>query len=64
MTLEASGVLQYPVTEGATAIVTIKLGLIKIMKKEYDICVELEKRKDTIDIQCPIEPGVLKVSTI
>ncbi|KAA1468191.1 hypothetical protein DENSPDRAFT_793937 [Dentipellis sp. KUC8613] len=43
------------VEEGAYADVTVKLGLIKLLQKSFDLCEEARKANATI--QCPIEEG-------
>ncbi|CAE6412853.1 unnamed protein product [Rhizoctonia solani] len=43
------------ITEGAYADVTVKLGLIKLLKKQFDICEEARSANATI--QCPVEKG-------
>jgi hypothetical protein len=35
--------------------VVVKLGLIKLLTKEFDICEEAEKAD--LDIKCPVQPG-------
>ncbi|CAO3670481.1 unnamed protein product [Rhizopus stolonifer] len=55
------GFLNEEVEEGAYAKVDVKLGLIKLIHKTFDICEELRNHKDEVDIQCPIEKGPLKV---
>ncbi|KAG9080917.1 Phosphatidylglycerol/phosphatidylinositol transfer protein, partial [Ceratobasidium sp. 370] len=47
------------IEEGAYADVTVKLGLIKLLKKEFDICQEARSANATI--QCPIAAGDHKV---
>lgn len=64
MTIEATGTLDEPVETGASAIVLVKLGLVRILQKEFDICDELDKKKDEVKLQCPIQDGNLTVSTI
>ncbi|KAG1057750.1 hypothetical protein G6F43_000430 [Rhizopus delemar] len=55
------GTLLETVEDGAYADVTVKLGLVKLLRKTFDICEELEKHKDEVDIQCPIEKGNFKL---
>ena len=40
----------------------VKLGVVQLLRKKFDICVELEKNKDDVELQCPIEKGDLSVS--
>ncbi|KIM85297.1 hypothetical protein PILCRDRAFT_817296 [Piloderma croceum F 1598] len=48
------------VEEGAYVDVTVKLGLIKLLHKQFDVCEEA--RKSDVDIQCPVEKGPYNVS--
>ncbi|KAH7334395.1 ML domain-containing protein [Rhizoctonia solani] len=43
------------ITEGAYADVTVKLGLIKLLNKRFDICEEA--RNANADVQCPVKTG-------
>lgn len=54
--MKAKFIAQEIIEEGATADVTVKLGLIKILKKTFDICEELRNANATI--RCPIETGL------
>ncbi len=56
------GDLLETVDEGAYAEVVVKIGLVKILQKTFDICEELRKHKNEVDIQCPIEKGPFKVN--
>jgi hypothetical protein len=38
------------------------VGLIKLLHKTFDICEELKKNRDNVNIQCPIEKGPIEVS--
>ncbi|KAH8835697.1 ML domain-containing protein [Flagelloscypha sp. PMI_526] len=53
LTVTATGVAKEVVEDGAQADVTVKLGLIKLIQKTFDICDEAAKANATI--QCPIE---------
>lgn len=64
MIIEATGTLDEPVVPGANADVTVKLGVVKLLHKTFDICEELDKKKDEVELQCPIQDGYLKVSAI
>lgn len=64
MTIEASGTLQEEVTSGSLADITVKLGAVKLLHKRFDLCDELEKKRDDVEIQCPIEKGYLTVSNL
>ncbi|PIG80852.1 hypothetical protein AARAC_009390 [Aspergillus arachidicola] len=43
------------IEEGAYVDVVVKLGLIKLLKKQFDACETLRNYNSTI--QCPVEPG-------
>ncbi|KXN91721.1 Phosphatidylglycerol/phosphatidylinositol transfer protein [Leucoagaricus sp. SymC.cos] len=47
------------VEEGASADVTVKLGLIKLLTKSVDLCEEA--RKADLSVQCPVQPGYYEV---
>ncbi|KAI5453492.1 Phosphatidylglycerol/phosphatidylinositol transfer protein [Naganishia albida] len=48
------------VEEGAWAHVVVKLGLIKLLQKDFDICEEARNANATV--QCPIQPGSYDVN--
>jgi len=43
------------IEEGASADVTVKLGLIKLLQKTFDVCEEARNANATVS--CPVEPG-------
>ncbi|KAH9985440.1 ML domain-containing protein, partial [Russula compacta] len=53
VTVEAS--TQEKVQEGAYADVTVKLGLIKLLQKKFDLCEEA--RNAQASVQCPVDEG-------
>ncbi|KAB5592652.1 ML domain-containing protein [Ceratobasidium theobromae] len=53
LTVTAQGV------DGAYADVTVKLGRVKLLHKEFDICEEA--RNNNVTIQCPVEPGEYEI---
>ncbi|KAF8514485.1 MD-2-related lipid-recognition domain-containing protein [Gautieria morchelliformis] len=55
LTVTASGYVSRTIEDGATADVTVKLGLIKLLSKTFDICEEAKNANATL--QCPVEPG-------
>ncbi|KAG8688404.1 Phosphatidylglycerol/phosphatidylinositol transfer protein [Ceratobasidium sp. 394] len=59
LTVTAIGVADKEIEDGAYADVTVKLGLIKLLKKQFDICEEARSANATI--QCPIGAGDHKV---
>ncbi|GFZ45257.1 Phosphatidylglycerol/phosphatidylinositol transfer protein [Saitozyma sp. JCM 24511] len=48
------------IEEGAYADVTVKLGLIKLLQKTFDVCEEARNANATV--QCPVKPGTYSVS--
>ncbi|KAB5591331.1 hypothetical protein CTheo_5204 [Ceratobasidium theobromae] len=44
-----------PIEEGAYTDVEVKLGLIRILRKKFDICEEARKAK--AEVQCPVASG-------
>lgn len=62
LTIAAAGTLYKPVLPGSTANVQVKLGVVQLLRKTFDICNELEKHKEDVELQCPIEKGYLTVS--
>ncbi|KAI0639779.1 ML domain-containing protein [Trametes polyzona] len=59
LTITVEGVADQDVQDGAYADVTVKVGVIKILQKEFDICEEAQKANASI--QCPVEKGNHKV---
>ncbi|EKM78708.1 hypothetical protein AGABI1DRAFT_114313 [Agaricus bisporus var. burnettii JB137-S8] len=59
LTVTVNGIATDVVQAGAYADVTVKLGLIKLLKKEFDVCEEAHNANLTI--QCPVQPGSYEV---
>ncbi|KAF9044793.1 hypothetical protein BDZ89DRAFT_890204, partial [Hymenopellis radicata] len=55
LTVTVKAVVTEVVEEGAYADVTVKLGLIKILSKTFDICEEA--RNANASISCPVQKG-------
>ena len=53
VTVKASAIEK--IKEGAYADVTVKLGLIKLLQKQFDLCEEA--RNANASVQCPVEKG-------
>ncbi|KAI6153520.1 ML domain-containing protein [Pisolithus tinctorius] len=53
--ITAVGTVNQVVEDGAFADVTVKLGLIKLLHKQFDVC--HEARAANASIQCPVEKG-------
>ncbi|KAG8790361.1 Phosphatidylglycerol/phosphatidylinositol transfer protein [Ceratobasidium sp. 428] len=59
LTITARGVVTRRIEDGAYADVTVKLGLIKLLHKQFDICEEA--RNNNVTVQCPVEPDEYEV---
>ncbi|KAJ3559763.1 hypothetical protein NM688_g134 [Phlebia brevispora] len=59
LTVTVIGEAKERIEEGAYADVTVKVGVIKILQKEFDLCEEA--RNAHADISCPVEKGTHKV---
>ncbi|KAF8591937.1 hypothetical protein K439DRAFT_615359 [Ramaria rubella] len=55
LTVTASGYVSSTIEDGAWADVSVKLGLIKLLTKSFDVCEEAKKAN--VSIQCPVSPG-------
>ncbi|KAJ8596954.1 hypothetical protein M405DRAFT_804559 [Rhizopogon salebrosus TDB-379] len=55
LTVTAVGLAQEVIEDGAYADVVVKLGLIKLLTKRFDVCEEA--RAANASIQCPVEEG-------
>ncbi|KAK9899771.1 hypothetical protein P389DRAFT_192081 [Cystobasidium minutum MCA 4210] len=55
MTIYAEGTAKQRIEKGAYADVIVKLGLIKLLTKRFDICEELQNANASM--KCPIEKG-------
>ncbi|GAA6025280.1 hypothetical protein JCM10207_001281 [Rhodosporidiobolus poonsookiae] len=62
LTIEASGRVKELVDEGTYADVTVKLGLIKLLTKRFDVCEELDNAK--AELSCPIKPDYYKITQV
>ncbi|KAI9572896.1 ML domain-containing protein [Boletus coccyginus] len=60
LTVTVAGTAIETIQDGAYADVTVKLGLIKLLTKQFDVCAEA--RAANVSIQCPIEEGDYVVS--
>ncbi|KAI0348481.1 hypothetical protein BDW22DRAFT_1350698 [Trametopsis cervina] len=59
LTVKVIGEATSTVEDGAYADVTVKVGVIKILQKEFDLCEEA--RNADADIECPVEKGTHEV---
>ncbi|KAN0128413.1 ML domain containing protein [Lactarius tabidus] len=59
LTVTVNAHAQEQVEEGAYADVSVKLGLIKILQKQFDLCEEA--RNANTSVQCPVKQGKYEV---
>ncbi|KAG6334292.1 hypothetical protein ID866_4789 [Astraeus odoratus] len=60
LTVVVKGHVTDTIKDGAYADVTVKLGLIKLLQKQFDLCEEA--RTANASVQCPVEPGAYIVN--
>jgi len=53
LTITANGLVRETIEEGAYANVVVKIGLIKLLQKTFDVCEEARNANATI--QCPVK---------
>ncbi|XBW38495.1 hypothetical protein QEN19_004085 [Hanseniaspora menglaensis] len=54
--MSAKGITKSQINEGSYLEVTVKLGLIQILKKNFDLC-ELLIENDDLGLECPVAAG-------
>ncbi|KAJ7783889.1 ML domain-containing protein [Mycena maculata] len=59
LTVTVKALVTESIEEGASAAVTVKLGLIKLLQKTFDVCEEARNANATVS--CPVEPGPYEV---
>ncbi|KAF9270298.1 hypothetical protein L218DRAFT_992931 [Marasmius fiardii PR-910] len=62
LSVTVNGFASQTIEEGAYANVVVKLGLIKILTKQFNLCEEA--RKANASIQCPIQDGDHQVTQV
>ncbi|EPQ28113.1 uncharacterized protein PFL1_04440 [Pseudozyma flocculosa PF-1] len=55
LTVRAKGTISEEVSDGTFADVVVKLGLIKLLTRRFDVC--QEARANKAELQCPLAPG-------
>ncbi|SAM85015.1 related to phosphatidylglycerol/phosphatidylinositol transfer protein [Ustilago bromivora] len=55
LTVRAKGTVKDEVSDGTFADVVVKLGLIRLLARRFDVCEEA--RTNNADLQCPISAG-------
>ncbi|KAI9318435.1 ML domain-containing protein [Dichotomocladium elegans] len=58
--IEAEGVLHERVDAGAKAHVIVKMGVVQLLRRTFDLCDEAEK--NDMEVQCPVENGYVKIA--
>ncbi|KAL9716170.1 hypothetical protein Ac2012v2_000615 [Leucoagaricus gongylophorus] len=59
LTVKVKAEASETIEDGAYAEVTVKLGLIKLLSKEFDLCEEAHNANTSV--QCPVAPGLYEV---
>ncbi|KAJ7487697.1 ML domain-containing protein [Mycena galericulata] len=59
LTVTVKGLVTETIEDGASADVTVKLGLIKLLQKQFDVCEEARNANTTIS--CPVQPGPYEI---
>ncbi|CAK5282914.1 unnamed protein product [Mycena citricolor] len=62
LVVKATGVANYDIEDGAWADVVVKLGLVKLLHRRFDVCEEA--RNANASIQCPIKEGTHEVTQV
>lgn len=60
LTIKASGTLKEVVKNGAMVEVSVKYGLITLIKNKLDLCEHVSE----IDLECPIDPGEFTLTKV
>ncbi|KAJ7264505.1 MD-2-related lipid-recognition domain-containing protein, partial [Mycena haematopus] len=60
LTIKVEGEAMERIEEGAYADVVVKLGLIKLISKKFDVCEEA--RRANASITCPVEKGEYEIT--
>ncbi|PWN44447.1 hypothetical protein IE81DRAFT_272865, partial [Ceraceosorus guamensis] len=60
LTVTASGIVKSRIEAGTYADVVVKLGLIKLLTRRFDVCEEA--KKNDAEVQCPVEAGEYKIT--
>ncbi|KAJ7655915.1 ML domain-containing protein [Mycena rosella] len=59
LTVTVTGDVLQPIQDGAYADITVKLGLIKLIQKTFDVCEEA--RNANVSVRCPVAKGTYEV---
>ncbi|KAI9278852.1 ML domain-containing protein [Phascolomyces articulosus] len=58
LTVDFEGTLKEDVPEGSIVEITVKYGVVQLIKKKFDFCQEADK----VDEECPIKAGELVIT--
>ncbi|KXH48586.1 ML domain-containing protein [Colletotrichum nymphaeae SA-01] len=58
LVIKASGTVKQNIEKGAYVLLQVKYGLIRLISTKADLCEQIEN----VDLECPIEKGVLTVT--
>ncbi|EAW13998.1 ML domain-containing protein [Aspergillus clavatus NRRL 1] len=58
LTINASGILNDRVEEGATVALEVKYGLITLIRQTADLCEQIKN----VDLECPLEKGEMTLT--
>ncbi len=58
LTIEALGMVQERIEEGAYVVLQVKYGLIRLVNTKADLCEQVKN----VDMECPIEKGKTKIT--
>ncbi|KAI5776215.1 ML domain-containing protein [Geopyxis carbonaria] len=53
LTIQATGMLKEKITAGAFVQITVKYGLITLVRQVFDLC----ENADQVDLECPVDAG-------
>ncbi|KDN38948.1 hypothetical protein K437DRAFT_228298 [Tilletiaria anomala UBC 951] len=59
MTVRGTGVVRSLIDEGSYVDVVVKIGLIKLLSRRFDLCEEAKNAN--AQVQCPIKPGTYDI---
>jgi hypothetical protein len=60
LVISAIGTVSSTIEEGAYILLTVKYGLIRLISTKADLCEQVKN----VDLECPIEKGVLNLSKV
>lgn len=58
LVIKAIGTVSQKIVDGAYVLLQVKYGLIRLISTKADLCEQIQN----VDMECPIEPGVLTIT--